>query len=255
MSLERRIEIELQSPSCTVMSPSFYNLIPFDLETTSEQRFALLETLKQEKKETLRKLESKISEQMMKAFLHENNEKDNIYLDINKKPTQENIMLYFLKKIGEIYNISEKELLKKIKEYSFLDKGEYNNIEEYNQTLRKFISEKKWTRTDINLEEFITNSEWENYHYIIENILEKHEKDSIQVFIDNIETLTEFEQQQINNFLYSRGTILRNTKAYIKINNWTQKWETRKSTHWKFVQSTHDYRSWNANIEEIESEI
>jgi hypothetical protein len=142
------------------MGPSFYDFISYP-DTTHEQRTQLLQTLQQEKKETLDKLKSKISEQMMTMFSSENDKKNILYLDTSQKNPQENIMLFFLRKVGELYHIPEEELLEQIKEYSSLSKKEYHTIDEYNQHLKDVISEreKAQTRTNINLKKIITNSE------------------------------------------------------------------------------------------------
>ena len=254
MSLEKSIQCELRDSFCTIMSPSFHELIPYDLDTSREGRKKLLETLKQEKSWELQQLENMISYQMLKAFQEENEWKDCIHLNIQEKSEDENVMLFLLKKIMKEYNVWEGEILKQIKDLTILKEDILpliSNLDDYKKQLNDFIQEKCDIREDINMEQFILNSEGRDYHKILEGILKQNWRNSIQVFIDRIDNLTEIEQQQINNFLYTRGTLTHDVKAYVKINNWRERWKTWRTSCWKSVQSPHDYKSWTTDVWEI----
>ena len=240
------------------MSPSFVNLISYDFGTSREQRDKLLKALKQEKSWTLQQLENMISDQMLKTFQEENEEKNLIYLNIEEK--SENVMLFLLRKVMKEYDIWESKILEQIKERTILQEEilpQISNLDEYRQKLQEDIQERKDsedTNPNINVEEFILDSEWCELQKILEDVLKEYWKDTIQVFIDKIDTLTEIEQKQINKLFQKRWTLAHKVKAYVKINNWKDQWRTKETSSWKDVQATHDYKSRTVLLNEIESE-
>ena len=259
MSLQRRINYELHRDGCTIMSPSFHNLTPNFWDALREKRQEILQTLKQEKSGDLKKLEQQISGQMQTMFLNENNEKEFIYLDMSKKPDEENVMLFFLRTVGEIYQISEQEIVERLKERCPQEEQRFNTVSEYQIILKNRVEKKKANpniRKDVNVEEILWDSQWMNHLQIITQILNEqfteNPKFRIKVFVDKIGNLTEFEQKQLNFLLFIKGGLpLSSGALYLKINNSTEKRQIRKTLSGHAVQTPHDYGNRTASIDEI----
>jgi len=167
----QKIDRGIRDSFHTIIEPSFGNLLPQFLDPDYDKRQEILQTLRAEKAEVLKALEQEISRQMLKIFLEEN-ENDIIYLDMSQKPDQENVMLFFLKKVGEAYNISEEEMLAKMKERPLYPiKQQFNTFMEYQTELEKLIAERKPESDMKALSDSI-----DTYNELLRNFLEQNKQ-------------------------------------------------------------------------------
>lgn len=261
--IERLIDLHLQDPNCTMISP-WYRYPRDDQNMPIPGKREKI----QWNPDNLTKIESTISHCMQTRYrdeLIETLEKKIpiLYIDCQQK-WEDDIMLFIFREYISQSQTENKDTLvsKAIGDHTIVvpnkqDRQKYvqentptseEMIHHYRHLLKELVQahDEDYKKTLLNFERDIT---FEG----LGNLMEKEWQKYLYLYLDKIQSLSIEEQQRINVFLYTRWAIKNDRYVRVKINNGNWIWKTRYSATGHRIQSTHDYSELNIYEDQLPS--